>query len=91
MRQKESIDIQTNLPKYLVVSIDMQKILQFPILSTKDNHFNDKINLFNETIWRKWTLFVISLMIVKLIRHQVKYVIFIGNFLNRICAKMQMK
>jgi hypothetical protein len=50
MRQKESIDIQTNLPKYFVVSVDMQKILQFPILSTKDNNFNDKINLFNETI-----------------------------------------
>jgi hypothetical protein len=47
--QKESININTNLPNYLIVSVDMQKVLQFPILDSKENYFEEKLSVYNET------------------------------------------
>jgi hypothetical protein len=47
-REKSRNDENLN-NNYLVVSCDMQKILQVPILKSKDSYFNDKLNIYNET------------------------------------------
>jgi hypothetical protein len=48
--QEKSFDNEKKFTKYLVVSLDTQKVLQIPKLPIKDNHFSDKVNCTNFTI-----------------------------------------